>query len=219
MGDLAPLPHQLDHLTVIAPTLAEGVAHVADCLGIDVPFGVRHSYMGTHNHRLQLGGSVYLEIVARDPEGFDPGRPRWFGVDDTAAVRAAWDAGQRLRGWVARTPDMDRSLAGRGDLFGAKAMLPWAAPSFAFSIPDDGGLPLDGAAPSLIDHRGDPTDLTEIPDLGARLLSLTLEHPDPEAIVALYRDLAIDRPPDVRRGPALRYRARIDTPKGVQELT
>lgn len=58
---------QLDHLTVIAPCLAEGVAHVRTCLDIDVPFGQRHQDMGTHNHRLRLGESVYLEMIAIDP--------------------------------------------------------------------------------------------------------------------------------------------------------
>ncbi|MGO4676892.1 VOC family protein [Bosea sp. 2YAB26] len=42
----------LDHLTVIAPTLVEGVAHVRSCLDLDVPFGQRHGYMGTYNHLL-----------------------------------------------------------------------------------------------------------------------------------------------------------------------
>lgn len=32
---------KLDHITVIAPTLAEEVAHVRQCLDIDVPFGTR----------------------------------------------------------------------------------------------------------------------------------------------------------------------------------
>ena len=92
---------KLDHITVISPTLAEGVSHVRHCLGIDVPFGTRHHYMGTHNHRLQLGDNVYLEIVACDPEGAEPGRARWFGLDSPAKVRSDWDSGRRLRGWVA----------------------------------------------------------------------------------------------------------------------
>jgi len=209
----------LDHLTVIAPTLAEGVAHVRDCLGLEVPFGTRHDYMGTHNHRLQLGGSVYLEIVARDPEGVDPGRARWFGVDDPEQVRADWEEGRRLRGWVAATQDIGSLVCSQGTVFGERVPLPPAAPAFDFAIPADGSLPLDGAAPSLIDHRGDPTSMAEIPDLGARLLSLTLEHPDPAAVEMLYRALAIDRPPAVVQGPRLRYRARIETPDGVKVLT
>ena len=73
---------KLDHLTVIAPSLAEGVAHVRACLDLDVPFGQRHAYMGTHNHLLRLGDAVYLEIVALDPGAPPPGRPRWFGLDE-----------------------------------------------------------------------------------------------------------------------------------------
>jgi len=210
---------RLDHLTVIAPTLAEGVAHVRDRLDLDVPFGTRHAYMGTHNHRLQLGDSVYLEIVALDPEGADPGRARWFGLDNKEQVRSDWDDGRRLRGWVAATESIDALVPARREIFGERIPLPTDDPSFDFAIPEDGSLPLDGAAPSLIDHRGDPTSMALIPDLGARLCSLTLEHPDPAAIANLYRDLVVDRPPAVVQGPRLRYRAQIETPAGLKELT
>ncbi|AMY70044.1 VOC family protein [Frigidibacter mobilis] len=210
---------KLDHLTVIAPTLAEGALHVRDCLGLEVPFGSRHDYMGTHNHRLQLGGSVYLEIVALDPEGTAPGRARWFGLDDQAQVRADWDAGRRLRGWVANSRALDAVLAAQGAIFGDRVDLPATDPAFSFTIPKDGALPLDGAAPSIIDHRGDCGYIATIPDLGARLVSFTLEHPDPARIMALFRTLEIDRPPAVIPGPQLRYGARIDTPAGVKTLT
>lgn len=210
---------KLDHLTVIAPTLSEGVAHVKQCLGIDVPFGTRHLYMGTHNHRLQLGNNVYLEVVALDPEGAVPGRARWFGLDNQAQVRADWDAGRRLRSWVANTETIASVLSRHGAIFGDQVPLPTGDPSFAFSIPPDGSLPLNGAVPSLIDHKGDPTSMAEIPDLGARLRAFTLEHPDPSAIAALYRDLAIDPSPVIVSGPSVRYRAEIETPAGLKELT
>ena len=210
---------KLDHITVIAPTLSEGVAHVEDSLGLAVPFGARHDYMGTHNHRLQLGGPVYLEIVALDPEGIAPGRARWFGLDDQAQVRSDWSEGRRLRGWVAGTEDMASLLAAHPVLFGDEVPLPPADPSFAFAIPQDGSLPLDGAAPSIIDRRGAPEPLGAIPDLGARLRSFPLEHPDPAAIGSLYRDLAIDHPPAMVQGPQVRYRAEIETPSGLKTLT
>lgn len=210
---------KLDHITVIAPSLAEGVLHVRNCLDLDIPFGQRHAYMGTHNHLLQLGDTVYLEIVALDPEADAPGRPRWFGLDDQDQVRSDWDEGRRLRGWVARTDMIDAIIARRGDIFGAKVPLPATAPSFDFTIPNDGSLPLDGAAPSIIDRRGKPRSMATIADLGARLSSFTLEHPDPAALATLYRALTIDRPPQIVRGPKLRYRARIETPGGPRELT
>ena len=210
---------KLDHITVIAPSLSEGVSHVRDCLGLEVPFGTRHDYMGTHNHRLQLGDAVYLEIVALDPEGIDPGRPRWFDLDNREKVRADWADGRRLRGWVAGTHDMASVPSARRALFGEVVPLPPASPSFAFTIPADGSLPLEGAAPSILEHRGRPTSMAAIPDLGARLRTLTLEHPDPAAMEALYRELAIDRPPAVVEGPKVRYRAEIETPAGLKELS
>lgn len=210
---------KLDHLTVVAPTLTEGVVHVRACLGLDVPFGQRHAYMGTHNHLLQLGDTVYLEIVALDPDAERPVRPRWFGLDDQGRVRSDWNEGRRLRGWVARTDAIDATIAGRENIFGDKIPLPAVDSSFDFAIPKDGSLPLDGAAPSIIDRRGKPRSMATIADLGARLNSFTLEHPNPGSVEALYRTLSLDRPPAIRPGPTLRYRAQIETPAGLKELT
>jgi len=61
--------------------------------------------------------------------------------------------------------------------------------------------------------------MAEIPDLGARLVSLTLEHPKPDDVSALYRELSIDRAPVVELGLRVRYRALIKTPSGLKPLT
>ncbi len=210
---------QLDHITVIAPTLAEGAAHVRTCLDLDVPFGRQHPDMGTHNHLLRLGKSVYLEIIAVNPEAPRPAHARWFGLDDQAAVRADWDSGRRLRGWVARTNDIDAVVTGHEVMLGRKVPFTSANGSFCFAIPDNGALPLDGAAPSVIDRLGKPPSVATMADAGARLQSLVLEHPEPARIEALYRALDIAQAPVVTRGKRLRYRARIETPGGLKELT
>lgn len=207
----------LDHLTVIAPTLSDGVQHVNDCLGIEVPFGTRHDYMGTHNHRLQLGENVYLEIVALDPDGVDPGRARWFGVDDPKKVRSDWEQNLRLRGWVAAVASIEGFTRHRSE-FGEAVPLPFNEPEFAFAIPVDGSLPLGGILPSLIDHRDDPTRMSDIEDLGARLVSFALEHPEPEEIRDTYHGLKIDRPPEIRAGAKFRYEAEIQTHNGLRTL-
>ncbi len=209
----------LDHLTVIAPTLAEGVAHVRGCLDLDVPFGQRHGYMGTHNHLLQLGGTTYLEIVALDPDGVHPGRARWFGLDDKKQLRRDWDAGRRLRGWVARADRIDDVLNGREAIFGRRVGLPMDAPAFDFAIPDDGSLPWGGAAPSIIDRRGKARSMATIADLGARLRGFSLEHPEAQAIAVLLLELGTERGPVVSHAPELRYRARIETPGGLKDLS
>jgi len=102
---------------------------------------------------------------------------------------------------------------------GDKVPLPTGDPNFAFTIPKDGSLPFGGLAPSIIDHRGDSSYVASIPDLGARLHSLTLECPDPSSIEALYRELAIGHPPVIVQAPKVRYRALIETPNGLRELT
>lgn len=208
----------LDHITVIAPSLAEGVAHVQACLDIAVPFGRQHPYMGTHNHLLRLGESVYLEIIAIDPAAPRPARPRWFGLDDQAAVRAIWDSGLRLRGWVTRTAGIDAVLPQHEAILGEKVALPSAEPLFFFAIPADGSLPRDGT-PSVIDRRGKPPPVAAMADAGARLQGLIVEHPLPDHVRQLYRTLHIDAPPEVRKGERLRYRALIQTPNGLKELT
>lgn len=209
---------QLDHLTVIAPTLDEGVAHVRACLDLDVPFGRRHPYMGTHNHLLRLGESVYLEIVALNPEAPHPGRARWFGLDDQAAVRQAWGAGLRLRGWVARTSDIDTLLPKHADVLGQKVRLATPDAHFFFAIPEDGALPGGGIAPSVIDRVGRPPPVAAMADLGARLREVVIEHPQPDQVTALYERLGVTHPPSIQRGDGLRYRALIETPAGLKEL-
>ena len=209
---------RLDHLTVVAPTLTHGVAHVRHCLDLDVPFGQRHAYMGTHNHVLQLGDSVYLEIVALDPDGKPPAVARWFGLDHAEAVMDDWDAGRRLRGWVASAESIDHVLAGRNRVFGTKISLPWVEPRFDFSLMHEGRLPLDGAAPSIIDRRGMRRSMATMADLGARLRTFSLAHPNPAGIAALYEEFAIDRAPTIGPGCDLRYRAQIETPAGIREL-
>lgn len=209
---------RLDHLTIIAPTLADGVAHVRDCLGIEMPYGRVHDGMGTHNHLLRLGDDAYLEVIAVNPAAPPPDRPRWFGLDDGKAVQAAWDDGFHLRGWVARTTDIDAVLSRHGAILGSTVRLSRAGLSFSFSLPPDGSLPLGGLAPSVIDRAGHPPPIAAMPDLGARLHAVIVEHPEPDEVTALYEELGIENPPEVQKGEQFRYRAKIETPGGLKTL-
>jgi hypothetical protein len=205
----------LDHITIIAPSLAAGVDHVRTCLGIDVPFGTTHPDMGTHNHRLRLGEAVYLEIIAVDPGAPRPARPRWFGLDDAEAVRRHWKDGERLRTWVARTSDIDAVLAAHGHRFGGKMQI---GQTTQFSVLPDGRLPLGAALPSIIDRAGNAPPSATMPDLGARLHEFVLEHPAPREIKALYDELGIRNAPRVQEGPRVRYLATIETAQGLRTL-
>jgi hypothetical protein len=209
---------ELDHLTIIAPSLEAGVAHVRDRLGIEMSAGGKHPEMGTHNRLLRLSDRVFLEVIAVDPAANAPARPRWFGLDDSDAVAAAWDKGRRLRAWVARTGDLDGVLARHGNVLGRKTRASRGDRSWLFSVLPDGSLPMDGIAPCVIDWGSRGCPAPEMPDVGASLLSIWLAHPDPSWVAELYKELGVVNPPEVRRSAEIRYGAMIHTHGGTKEL-
>ena len=93
----------LDHLVVVAPDLAEGIAHVRDCLGVAMPEGGRHREMGTRNHLLRLGDATFLEVIAVDLDGVVTAYPGLFGQAATMTRGTlSWRFGIRLDGiWPA----------------------------------------------------------------------------------------------------------------------
>src|SRR5581483_3649792 len=96
---------ELDHLTIAAHTLDQGLAYVRDALGVDLPTGGAHPRMATHNRLLRLGDGVFLEVIAIDPAAPPPARPRWFQLDDPA-LQADLRRAPRLLTWVVRTSDI-----------------------------------------------------------------------------------------------------------------
>ena len=63
-----------------------------------MPAGGAHPLMGTHNHLLRLGETLFLEVIAPDPAAGPSLRPRWFALDDPR-VRAELTASPRLTTW------------------------------------------------------------------------------------------------------------------------
>ena len=171
----------LDHLVVAAATLEEGEDYVESRLGARPLRGGKHVAMGTHNSRLKLGEKIYLEVIAIDPDGVAPGRPRWFGLD-TTALRAAVQGAPRLIHWVART----------NDIFAARRACPvdcaevhaMARGKFEWriTIPADGRLPGGGVLPTLIQWADERHPTDAMPDAGIRLVALAGAHPEPDAI-------------------------------------
>jgi len=209
---------KLDHLTIIAPSLKVGSDYVRERLGIDMPTGGKHPEMGTHNLLLRLSNEVFLEVIAVDPDAAPPGRPRWFGLDHGATIQSAWDDGFCLRGWVAQTEDLDRVLARHGDLLGQKTHVSRGERSWLFAVRSDGSLPDDGVAPSVISWGEQGSPAPAMRDLGAKLVSFHIEHPEPARVRDLYARLGVRNGPQVQHGPRFRYCAFIETPCGMREL-
>ena len=168
---------QLDHITVAADNLAAGVAYAEAALGVKIPYGGAHPLMGTHNHLLRLGDSLFLEIIAPDPAAGPLSRRRWFGLDDPA-VRAELAVGPRLATWVVATYDIEASLRELPQARGPAVTVTRGELSWLMSVPPDGAMPFGGAFPTLIQWPHGPHPASRMPDLGCSLAYLEIAHPD-----------------------------------------
>jgi hypothetical protein len=208
----------LDHIAVVAPDLGTGVAWVCETLGVEMPAGGKHPEMGTHNHVLSLG-DVYLEVIAADPEAPQPPHRRWFGLDDRDAVDRGWREERRLRGYAARCTDIAATVGEFSELFGAPMRVSRGDRQWLFAVRPDGGLPMGGALPCLIDWGARGSPAPTMPDFGLRLQSLRVETPDPDAVNAALDAIGMARKPEIERGPRVRLTATVATPRGVRVLT
>lgn len=216
---------QLDHLVIAADSLAQGAAWCEATLGITPGPGGRHALMGTHNRLFSLAGEpfarVYAEIIALDPQAPDPGRARWFDLDD-AALRAAVRQAPRLIHFVARVADAGaatRALARhgieRGTLLQAARETPGGTLRWRITVREDGQRLFYGALPTLIQwDAAHPADA--LPDSGVRLQSLRATHPRPDDLRAAHAALGLEGV-DVAAGPP-GLAATLLTPRGPVTL-
>jgi hypothetical protein len=96
---------ELDHIVVAARSLETGIDWVERQLGARPVPGGQHVAMGTHNALLRLGPRSYLEVIAIDPAGQPPPRPRWFSLDEPE-MQARLAVSPALITWVVRTPSL-----------------------------------------------------------------------------------------------------------------
>ena len=95
---------KIDHFVIGAASLEQGVAAMEKTLGITVPRGSKHDAMSTHNCVMQAGNESFFELISIDPDAGNPGRARWFTLDD-AATQARLAKHPRALCWVVGTDD------------------------------------------------------------------------------------------------------------------
>ncbi|MGE4194071.1 MAG: VOC family protein [Pseudodesulfovibrio sp.] len=211
---------RVDHLVIAATDIARGVQWAEKALGVLVPRGGVHTTMGTHNHVMRLGEELFLEVIAINPDGPPPLKPRWFGLDDPS-VRARLDRSPAFLAWVVNTDDMDGLLASAPMSWGRATPVTRGDLRWRFALPSDGRLLAGGMLPYAIQWDTPHHPARAMPDLGCRLLSLDIHHPYPEW---LGEGLDAIGPVDLVRVHPLpplelpRMTARIDTPEGVRLL-
>ncbi len=166
---------QIDHLIVAAHSLAEGRDWVQAQLGVGIAAGGKHAAMATHNCLMQLGGGIYLEVIAIDPEAEPPARPRWFGLD-SALMRDSLRRGPRLITWALNTADLAGLIARCDFDLGISTRLSRDRLEWDIALTDDGRLLADGMLPYCIQWHSQPHPALAMADPGCRLDRLKLYH-------------------------------------------
>ena len=212
---------RLDHLVVGAASLEQGVRYIREHLGVDVPKGGEHPLMGTHNHLLKLGDSVFLEIIAVNPEAPAPDRPRWYGLDDPC-VRASLERYPRLLTWVVGTSDLAGLQVKTSFSFGEPVPVSRGDLNWHFGLPDDGRLLASGMLPYLIQWHTKVHPAERMTDLGCTLEQLKLYHPHLDWIASILADIGADdlvvlKPLAENTVPFLTVH--IGTPTGLKTLS
>jgi len=207
----------LDHLVVAATTLADGIDYIAEITGVVAQPGGRHVAMGTHNALVRLAEQVYLEIIAIDPAGTKPSRPRWFDLDNIT-LQADLTERPRLIHWVARTTDIERAVMQCPVPLGVVQPMARGDYRWRITIPDDGSLPGKGVVPTLIQWDVPLHPASTLPKSNVSIAGLAAAHPDPAEIRGALAVLGLDGilPTTYDREP--RLAAMLRTPRGIVTL-
>lgn len=206
----------LDHITVTAFTLEAGAAFVSEILGVIPRVGGEHPRMATHNLLLRLGDAMFLEVIAPNPAAMAPSRPRWFSLDSLGP-----QSRPSLSTWVIRTSSIQAASDAATEPLGKIEPMSRGALNWLITIPADGSVPLNGAAPALIEWHTDVHPAVGLRDEGLSLAKLEIFHPAPDRVSRLLSSLVLDAPVAVRPislGEPTRFVAHINTLHGVRIL-
>ncbi len=209
-----------DHLVVAAADLDAGAAWLEERLGVALAPGGRHATMSTHNRLLKLGPRRYLELIAIDPAAPNPGRARWFGLDDPALCARIAERPHLIH-WVARCDDITAASAACPELPGDVLDLSRGDFRWRITVPADGHLSGDGLIPSLIQWQSPAHPAEPMPDRGCTLMKLEGFHPEPARIRGALAALGLEEvlalfPAEPGETPGLA--AYLKTPAGLREL-
>jgi hypothetical protein len=204
---------RVDHLVYTTPDLELGIQAIEKLTGVRASAGGQHPGLGTRNALIALGSSTYLEIIGPDPDQPAPHGARRFGIDGLKAPR--------LLTWVAKGTDLapfvDRARGNGvrlGDVMAGSRRRPdGVLLSWRYTDPDV--ILEERLVPYFIDWGTSPHPATTAAP-GLSLSALRAEHPDPERMARILKQLGLDLP--VRRGAKPSLIATIDSPKGRIEL-
>ena len=206
------MENRIDHFTAGTAALDQGQASLKSKLGLEIPNGSKHDAMSTHNCVCQAGNESFFELIAIDPDAPDPGRVRWFTLDDSATQAKIADRPRALC-WVVNTSDLDAVVAASPIDLGEVVHFQRGDRTWRLTVPKDGSLPEGGLIPAFIEWSPGPHPSTGQQDVGLRLEKIRLQHPDPEALSKTLSALGVDHLAEISQGErALSFV--VETPNG-----
>src|SRR5213079_1890501 len=131
-----------------------------------------------------------LELIAVDPDGIKPDRPRWFDLD-RPSMRASLVQGPRLIHWAARCADIDAAKKISPPDHGLVYPMTRKQYSWRITIPDDGHLPGDGLVPTLIEWADGAHPADALGDDQLSIVTMAGAHPEPARIRAALSSLGL----------------------------
>lgn len=175
----------VDHIIYGASSLDAGIDAIEALLGVRAKYGGKHVGLGTHNAILEIGDRQYLEIIAPDPS--QPMKtPRAFGVTETMTPQ--------MVGWAVATSNIDALVEGAR----LKNYDAGAIESVERELPDGKMLqwrmstpPNMASLPFAIEWGGARHPSANAPS-GAKLVSMTVGHPDPESVSWIFSALGVE---------------------------
>ena len=203
----------MDHLVWAGQDLDREIDRIEALTGIRAAAGGRHPGEGTRNAIVGLGPSMYLELIAPDPDQDPPPHPRWFDLDTLDLPR--------LAAWAAKCDDVDAMAAAAraagvdlGEVRrGSRKTSAGQVLSWRLTYPN---LRLaSGLAPFFVEWGASRHPSESAPE-GIGLADLRAEHPDPGSVTGILGRLGLRLP--ISRDPAPALVAILDTPRGQIEL-
>ena len=205
---------ELDHLVVACTDLDSGEAWLRERLGVPLAPGGQHAGWGTHNRLLQLGGGMYLELIAADPTQPDPTQPRPFLLDDPA-MRARLARSPQLVHWLVRsTGDLDAALAALRYAPGTVSAMSRGSLRWRITLPEGGRPAAGGLLPTVIAWDVPPGQhpAARLPEVGVRLAGFEVRAP--AAVLACRPDVGAPVPIDWVEADTPGLAMTLDTPAG-----
>ena len=207
------MENKIDHFAVGAADLETGQSAMQQALGIDIPNGSKHADMSTHNCVCQSGNDSFFVLIAIDTEAADPGRVRWFTLDDPATKARLTDRPRALC-WVVNTSDLDAVVAASPIDLGEIVHFQRGDRTWRLTVPKDGSLPMGGTIPAFIEWSPGPHPSSGQQDLSLKLNEVRLTHPEPDHLRTILKVLQVDHLATIQEGP-LALSFEVATPSGT----